>query len=1357
MKRILLLRVFVAATAAALLLMLVLGQSQAPQAPFFTTPSLNAFSSSGITLLVRQPDSTYTQLRFGITPPYGLLSSIESLAKFLSGGAEAALTLPAGPANVGLASQYAALGDFKGDGSPGVAYVDVHLNRNKIYVYLGTPAAVFSGSTLYTIGAATAGVITADFNGDGKADIAVAYKGSGASPGGVAILLNKGDGTFNPAVTYAAGASPISIAALDLNHDGHLDLAVADNGSSPGKVYVLLGTGTGTFTAGGNYTVGNNPLSVTIADFSGDANPDLAVTAADNTVTVLLGAGNGTFTAGSSYSTSQNPQCVAAGDFNKDGKMDLVVANTYGQSVSIFLGRGDGSFQAGPSYWTSYEPEGLIITDYNGDGNLDIIQGTGDARGIGPGVDSEDIDILLGNGDGTFQGATTVPGPQATGSFLATGDFSGDGKTDAILNDKFGGNLYLFAEDGDGGFQTPATINALATGGQTGPSGAATGDFNGDSKLDLAVAESFTGKVAVLLNSASGLQLSGRFSSGGAVPGPIVAADFNGDSKLDLAVVNAPSDDRLTAGNLTVFFGAGNGTFQLAHTYSAGSYPSSVAVADVNGDGKPDLVVTNMSDPFVDPRVPGSVYVFLNDGSGGFQTPSTMTVGTYPFSVWIGDLNADGKPDLIVASNDSHAAYTLSVLLGSGNGTFQPPASVSTEYGPSGVAIRDFNGDGKADLVVSHCCGATDMTYLQGNGDGTFQTEAHFNGGKNSFAVAPADLNGDGKPDLIVGGTTALSITPLLNNVRTALAIAKTHTGTFSAGQSGATYSVVVSNTGTDPTNGTVSVTDTLPSGLTLVSMAGTGWSCSGNSCTRSDVLNSGAAYPAITVTVNVAAGAASLVTNQVSVSGGGAATASASDPTTILQPPAVPALTSPANGAGGVVTAPLLTWNAAVGAASYDVYLGASSSPPFAANTTGTSYAPGPLSLGAAYTWQVVARNAVGSTPSAVWSFTTSSVPAVGLRFVPVTPCRVADTRRPAGAFGGPSMTAGSARPFTVPQSGCGIPQTAMAYSLNVTVVPPGRLSYLTLWPTGQGQPFVSTLNSWGGDVVANAAIVPAGTDGAVSVYVTNPTEVILDINGYFDSSTSVNASSFYPVTPCRVADTRGPVGPFGGPTMSQGQARDFALPLSGCGIPAAAGGYSLNFTVVPPGYLGYLSTWPAGQAQPNVSTLNSWKGKVVANAAIVPRGNDESISVYASNPTDVILDVNGYFGQAGAPGGLKFYPVAPCRVVDTRNADGPLGGPKMAGASTRSFTIPASGCNIPTTAAAYSVNVTVVPDGRLSYLSTWPAGSGQPFVSTLNSWDGSVVANAAIVPSGTNEAISVYVTNPTHVIVDINGYFAE
>ncbi len=387
---------------------------------------------------------------------------------------------------------------------------------------------------------------------------------------------------------------------------------------------------------------------------------------------------------------------------------------------------------------------------------------------------------------------------------------------------------------------------------------------------------------------------------------------------------------------------------------------------------------------------------------------------------------------------------------------------------------------------------------------------------------------------------------------------------------------------------------------------------------------------------------------------------------------------------------------------------------------------------------------------------FTITQSPPPGLYFVPVTPCRVADTRGPAGPFGSPSLVADSSRSFAIPQSGCGIPATAQAYSLNVTVVPQGPLYYLTLWPDGQTQPVVSTLNSWDGSVVANAAIVPAGTGGGVSVYVPNATDLILDVNGYFDSAAGAGAYSFYPSTPCRVADTRVGSGALGGPSMSADETRDFPVPSSACGLPSTASAYSMNVTVVPAGYLGYLTTWATGQPQPVASTLNSWTGKVVANAALVPAGTGGSVSVLASNPTDVILDTNGYFGAPGGAGALNFHPVTPCRVVDTRGLSGPFGGPEMGAGETRSLPIPTSPCGIPAAAAAYSLNVTVVPDGYLAYLTVWPAGAAPPVASTLNSWDGSVVANAAIVPAGTGGAVSVYVPNPTQVIIDIDGYFA-
>ena len=201
------------------------------------------------------------------------------------------------------------------------------------------------------------------------------------------------------------------------------------------------------------------------------------------------------------------------------------------------------------------------------------------------------------------------------------------------------------------------------------------------------------------------------------------------------------------------------------------------------------------------------------------------------------------------------------------------------------------------------------------------------------------------------------------------------------------------------------------------------------------------------------------------------------------------------------------------------------------------------------------------------------------------------------------------------------------------------------------------------------------------------------------------------------------------------------------------------LNVTTIPRGSLDFLSIWPAGQAYPGVSTLNSPDGSVLANLAIVPAGTNGDIRVLAGNLTDLILDVSGYFAADTGTGGLRLYPLTPCRIVDTRSGFGKTGsfGPPQLGAYTeRSIPIRSSTCNVPAAAQAYSLNFTAVPTGPLDFLSAWPTGQAYAGVSTLNSPSGRPIANAAIVPAGTQGSINVLTSNPTHLIIDINGYFA-
>jgi len=378
--------------------------------------------------------------------------------------------------------------------------------------------------------------------------------------------------------------------------------------------------------------------------------------------------------------------------------------------------------------------------------------------------------------------------------------------------------------------------------------------------------------------------------------------------------------------------------------------------------------------------------------------------------------------------------------------------------------------------------------------------------------------------------------------------------------------------------------------------------------------------------------------------------------------------------------------------------------------------------------------------------------------QFVMAAPCRVVDTRNPDGTFGGPAISGGTMRSFPLAQSGnpCNVPSNVIAYSLNVTVVPQHTLGYLTIWPTGGAQPLVSTLNSPDGRIKANAAIVPAGaTSGSVSVYVTDTTNVILDINGYFVPSGPATLA-FYPLTPCRVVDTRqGSMEPqgLGPPSFQSKEGRELPILSSPCfqGLPSQPQAYSFNVTVVPNPAgtrLNYLTIWPSDQQQPNVSTLNNPTATVVANAAITPAAANGDVSVFTFNSTDVIIDTNGYFAAPG-PGGYSFYPVTPCRAYDSRNNNGqPFNG-------DRTVTIVGSSCAPPSTATGYVFNATVVPSGSLGYLTLWPDPGSQPVVSTLNAYDGFITSNMAIVPN-TDGSVDSYVQGLTQLILDISGYFA-
>ncbi|HLJ46993.1 MAG TPA: hypothetical protein VKU01_13340 [Bryobacteraceae bacterium] len=729
----------------------------------------------------------------------------------------------------------------------------------------------------------------------------------------------------------------------------------------------------------------------------------------------------------------------------------------------------------------------------------------------------------------------------------------------------------------------------------------------------------------------------------------------------------------------------------------------------------------------------GTQYVFTNWNDGGTASHS-FTVGTAPLALTATfktqfQLTTAASPmpgGAVTPASGFVDANSVVNLTATANSGFQfanwtgPVAAVNsgtTTVTMSGPQAVTANFVPTAPITIQ-----TNPTGLQFTVDGgapqTAPQVLTLTAGSHTITVATTQTPAAGTQDLFTGWSDGGAATHSI----TVSAAAATYTATFRT-QYQLTVSALPAAGGTvTPASGFVDAASVVP----VAATANSGFifgSWTGNVASASSASTTVTMTAPQTVVANFTAGQA---------------------------PPAV-TIFSPAQNATGVSTTVSLTWSAVVGATSYDVSFGTSASAPVVTTTTNLSYSPMNLAANTTYYWAVTAKNAFGATPSAVWSFTTAPATTSGYRFVPVTPCRIIDTRGAIGPFGGPAIPAQGTRTVPIPQSACNIPATALAYSLNVTVVPIQTLGYLSIWPAGQSQPVVSTLNSFDGSIVANAAIVPAGTQGAISVFASDATQAIIDINGYFAPASTANSMSFYSLTPCRVVDTRGAIGPLGGPVMSGGSARSFPVSSSPCGAPNTAQAYSLNITVVPRHTLGYLTSWPTGQTQPVVSTLNSPNGLIVANAAIVPAGTGGAISIFVTDDTDVIIDINGYFAPPGSPAAQSLYTVTPCRVADTR------GGSSLADNGSSSFSIPTGPCSgIPNTAQAYSLNVTVVPSGPLGYLTAWPTGQTQPVVSTLNSPAGKVVANAAIVPAGTGGAVTVFVTNPTDLILDINAYFA-
>jgi hypothetical protein len=783
-----------------------------------------------------------------------------------------------------------------------------------------------NGPATYTVGFDPFNVITADLLGNGRQDIIAANSdvsnGFNAS-NTISILFSNGNGTFQAAKTVTVGNNPIGLAAGDFGN-GKIDIAVAN--TKDNTVTILLGDGTGNFTTAQTLAVGATPIGIGVGKFNKSSSKvDLVVLNSDyvgtdncaaSSVQIFTGTGTGTFnTTGTTLATGGCPFGGAIGDLG-NGSLDIVVSNSLGNNattngnVGVIVGNGDGTFKSQVTYTVGTRPNAVAIADF-GTGHPDVAVGNDGAKNSGG---NGGIYLLLGNGDGTLQTASPIPG-LTQGKSLAVADFDGDGKNDIVTQNNFYGGIGFLKGNGNGTFRTAqyftfpglsdksSAVAAANLGngkiglalpealGSTTPGNVvvvlgngdgtfqnvfplypinaninsiATGQFTTSGNLDLALGLTLytncpgsctpSSQAGVLLgngNATFNPQTAISLQSGANGTG-VAAGSFKNNGKQDIVVIQnsqsgtgfrsylagngngtfaAPATGALsdnpfqaaateftTGGDLSLLYGDcsdlvadagnGNGTFATANPMSAGFYcvPGEIAVGDFNGDGLPDAAVMD-----ADGSGNLQAYVYLNNGSGGFNTPSPYTVST---SAWNGntigivaghfqETNPSNQLDLAVTDPPNGNVIVLTNK-GDGSGTFNTTTSTYSTGGvnPVYLVAGDF-GNGHQDLVVANCvngpsCGNTgnqvsSYSILKGNGDGTFQAAQNVALGDGTDTLAVGDF-GNGALDVAIGNSNSQNVTIVPNT--------------------GGTHDVLASNTNPSGTGTAVTFTDTVRAGF---------------------------------------------------------------------------------------------------------------------------------------------------------------------------------------------------------------------------------------------------------------------------------------------------------------------------------------------------------------------------------------------------------------------------------------------------------------------------------------------------------------------------------------------------------------
>lgn len=698
-----------------------------------------------------------------------------------------------------------AVADVNRDGHPDLVYVDAKYNGGALHVLTGSgigtfrraqdvplPAGVCYSNTLCYIN-------IGDINGDGIPDIVLNAAPTGAKTTGsaVAALIGNGDGTFQPPIistfsTTNSVSTPGEIGIGDINADGAADLAIPD--PINGQVYVLLGDRSGHFHPGTNVSDHSDPIKILLRDLNADGHLDLIALSPYGTAYVALGKGDGTFATGTSYSTGYVQPMLY--DIDGDGLPDLVFSQ-YDSTNQIYgivycKGNPDGTFAAATPLTTILPHQVLDIGNYTGSGRADLLITLPVGFGVYP-----------RNSDGTYGALVQTVGSTIDRSSVgAVGDVNGDGHPDIAVT--IPGGIAIFAGNGDGSFQS-ADLYDLGH-----PvNSAALVKFAGSSNIDIAVQQPATFPRLLLGDGTGAFKLGADPNSSygtTASTGTLLAGDFNGDGNTDLfgtgfqltspsvlfgqssasftspattsytgqAVADVNNDGRAdlilaNSKGITVQLGQANDSFIPQTTPPRlTTFVQVAAVGDLNGDGKPDLITSTVA----------GIDVYLGNGDGTFTFSneifqSAMGISGSPSvtSAAIADINGDGKPDLIyVGTLDESVSASIThlvVLPGKGDGTFGTPLIFTLQHAYTNVQVADVDRDGKPDLVLSD---NTRLAVLMNTGNGTFGAEQPYVAGTSVGTPVVGDVNGDGYPDIIVPNNGGTTVTVLLNKTATAAA-----------------------------------------------------------------------------------------------------------------------------------------------------------------------------------------------------------------------------------------------------------------------------------------------------------------------------------------------------------------------------------------------------------------------------------------------------------------------------------------------------------------------------------------------------------------------------------------------------------